>query len=776
MSKQISKIYHAAIYVRLSKEDGDVSTSAKAESNSISNQKDFIRNFLADKKDIRIVKEYVDDGYSGSNFDRPSFQTMMEDIKRGVIDCVVVKDLSRFGREYIDSGRYIERLFPALGVRFIAINDNYDSVTGKSQGDEIIIPFKNLINDAYCRDISIKIRSHLDVKRKNGEYIGAFVPYGYEKSDDDKHKLVIDIYAAGIVKEIFRLKLHGMSQDAIATQLNNEGVLAPMEYKQSTGSGYQTGFLQNEKSVWSSVTVRRILENEIYIGNLVQGKRTTPNHKVKQEVVKPESDWIRIEKNHEPIISDRDFEIVQRLLGMDTRISPDSDMVYNLSGIAVCADCGSPMTRKITTAGDKKYAYYICSNHKLTKQCSQHSISVSLLEDTVLEMLKLHIKNVMNLEEILDYIGTIPFQQLDVKSLEARKQKKLEEVEKCKRLKGYTPIAKYLNEQGIMSPLMYLKSLGYQQNVRTNGVWTKTTVKSILTNQAYIGSAVHGKVVIEKYNNIPLHATDPSEWVVVENTHEPLIDKKTFEKAQERVKEISDAYFAKEFTKHPPNEMNLLKGKIVCGDCGKGMRLSPRTTKSYVYFCGTFSDGINPACSRHKIDQEEVNKAVFAQISNHMRCCIDALKVIRELNARSSGLKKYDVYEKAITRQRRELEKVNRKFSELYGDYSEHLINESEYLTLKQQYLLKSEALKKEIDNLLVSQNLYSKNYKIDEDWENLINKYLKCRKLNKELADAFVDKVQVFEDGRISVNLVYDDCLEELLQVKNKREGDLYE
>lgn len=207
MSKQISKIYHAAIYVRLSKEDGDVSTSAKAESNSISNQKDFIRNFLADKKDIRIVKEYVDDGYSGSNFDRPSFQTMMEDIKRGVIDCVVVKDLSRFGREYIDSGRYIERLFPALDVRFIAINDNYDSVTGKSQGDEIIIPFKNLINDAYCRDISIKIRSHLDVKRKNGEYIGAFVPYGYEKSDDDKHKLVIDTYAAGIVKEIFRLRL-----------------------------------------------------------------------------------------------------------------------------------------------------------------------------------------------------------------------------------------------------------------------------------------------------------------------------------------------------------------------------------------------------------------------------------------------------------------------------------------------------------------------------------------------------------------------------------------
>lgn len=291
--------------------------------------------------------------------------------------------------------------------------------------------------------------------------------------------------------------------------------------------------------------------------------------------------------------------------------------------------------------------------------------------------------------------------------------------------------------------------------------WSKETRQRQILYNHYQGNGLEVPVVI----------------LAIEDTiDEPLVDKETFEKAQERVKEISDAYFAKEFTKHPPNEKNLLKGKIVCGDCGKGMRLSPRTTKSYVYFCGTFSDGINPACSRHKIDQEEVNKAVFAQISNHMRCCIDALRVIRELNARSSGLKKYDVYEKAITRQRRELEKVNRKFSELYGDYSEHLINESEYLTLKQQYLLKSEALKKEIDNLLISQNLYSKNYKIDADWENLINKYLKCRKLNKELADAFVDKVQVFEDGRISANLVYDDCLEELLQVKNKREGDLYE
>ena len=162
------RIYKAAIYVRLSKEDGDVADAKKAESNSISNQKSLILNFLKDKEDIEVVSVREDDGYSGATFERPAFQLMMQDVQNGLVDCIVVKDLSRFGREYIDAGRYIERLFPAMGVRFIAINDNYDSVNSSGQSDEIVIPFKNLINDAYCRDISIKIRSHLEVKRQNG--------------------------------------------------------------------------------------------------------------------------------------------------------------------------------------------------------------------------------------------------------------------------------------------------------------------------------------------------------------------------------------------------------------------------------------------------------------------------------------------------------------------------------------------------------------------------------------------------------------------------------
>ena len=435
MSNKIKKIYHAAIYVRLSKEDGDIANSSKVESDSISNQKDLIKDFLKDKKDIKVVSERVDDGFSGSNFERPAFQLMLEDIKKGIVDCVIVKDLSRFGREYIDAGRYIEKIFPSLGVRFISINDNYDSAGEKSQSDEIIIPFKNLINDAYCSDISIKIRSQLEIKRKNGEYISAFVPYGYMKAEDDRHKIVPDTYSAEVVKDIFKMKLHGMSQDAIANKLNDSGILSPMEYKKSLGSNYQTSFKINEQALWSSVTVRRVLENEVYIGNLVQGKQSTPNHKVKQTFVKPEEEWIRIKKNHEAIITDRDFEIVQRLLGMDTRTAPDQDGVYVLAGIAVCADCGSPMARKVSTVCGKKYAYYICSNHKETKDCSSHRIPVKDLENGVLELLRQHIYNVLDLTKVMDFIGKVPFQKLDIKRLEERLHKKEAEIVRCKDLK-----------------------------------------------------------------------------------------------------------------------------------------------------------------------------------------------------------------------------------------------------------------------------------------------------------------------------------------------------
>ena len=434
-NKQFKKIYHAAIYVRLSKEDGDVAGASKAESNSISNQRELIRDFLKDKKDIVVVSERVDDGYSGSSFERPGFQQMLEDIRKGVVDCVVVKDLSRFGREYIDSGRYIERLFPAMGVRFIAVNDHYDSLKGDGQGDEILVPFKNLINDAYCRDISVKIRSHLEVKRKNGEFIGAFAPYGYQKDGEDRHRLVVDTYAAGVVQDIFRMKLHGMSQDAIAGKLNGDGILSPMDYKNSMGINFRTAFRVKAASGWSPVAVRRILENEVYIGNLVQGRQSTPNHKVRKSIRKDKGDWVRVEKNHEPVVSERDFAVVQKLLGMDTRTAPDREGVYLLSGVAVCGDCGAPMVRKVSSVNGKRYCYYICSGHKAGGNCSPHRIPVQALEDAVFVLLKRQIGCVLDLERVLDYAGTVPLRDLDVRKLEERREKLSGEAERCRELR-----------------------------------------------------------------------------------------------------------------------------------------------------------------------------------------------------------------------------------------------------------------------------------------------------------------------------------------------------
>lgn len=434
MGKTVNRIYHAASYVRLSKEDGDVASAAKAESNSISNQKNLIRDFLKDKDDIIVVSEYVDDGYSGSNFERPGFQMMLEDIRRGKVDCVVVKDLSRFGREYIDSGKYIERLFPALGVRFIAVNDHIDSKE-ESGRDDIVVPFKNLMNDAYCRDISIKIRSHLEVKRKNGEYTGAFTPYGYKKDENDRNRIVPDLYAAGVVKDIFRMKLNGMSQAAIAECLNGKSILSPMEYKHSLGIRIQDHFKTHEQAGWSSVSVRRILENEVYVGTLVQGRHSTPNHKIKKIVDKPEEEWIRIEDSHEPIVSKREFAIVQRLLGMDTRTSPNEDEVYVLSGLAVCADCGAPMIKRNVPAGGKVYSYYICSKNAATKECGTHRIPKEKLESIVFEVLKTHIANVLDAGRILEYIDTVPFQELEIKELERQKEAKEQEIQRCKELR-----------------------------------------------------------------------------------------------------------------------------------------------------------------------------------------------------------------------------------------------------------------------------------------------------------------------------------------------------
>ena len=424
-------IYDADVYLRLSKEDGD-----KEESDSITNQRELILEFLKSREDIRIHAVRVDDGYSGVDFERPAFQQMLEDIKAGKVNCVVTKDLSRFGRNHIEVGKYIEKIFPYLGVRFIAVNDNYDSITNDAQTNNIIIPFKNLINDAYCRDISIKIRSSLEVKRKRGDFVGPFAPYGYRKTEEDKNKLEIDEEAAEVVRSIFRMYLQGSNAYKIAEKLNKKNILTPMDYKKENGSAFYTGFKKNLKSQWTHMHVLRILGNPVYTGTLVQGKETTPNYKVKKKVKRDQSKWSQVENTHEAIIPSVDFQNAQEQLQMDTRTGTAKEKVYYLSGVVKCGDCGANMVRKTVPSGKRKFIYYVCGSHKGNKDiCSSHSINAETLEESVLKLLNYQIKNVADLGRILDKLEEAQIKKGEIEKRNRQITKKKEEVQKYNHLR-----------------------------------------------------------------------------------------------------------------------------------------------------------------------------------------------------------------------------------------------------------------------------------------------------------------------------------------------------
>ena len=385
--------YKAAAYIRLSYTD-----DRQNESDSVGNQRRLIEDFVQRNPDIEIVMEKIDDGYSGIIFDRPAFKEMMQEVADGAINCVIVKDLSRLGREYIETGRYLRRIFPTYGVRFIAITDSIDTARENSS-DELTVSVKNIMNEAYCRDISVKTRTALDVKRRNGDFVGAFTVYGYIKSDENKNRLVPDPYASLVVRDIFRMRLDGASALHIANELNRMGILSPLAYKRNNGFPYaKKGYTDRLDCKWSATTVIRILRDETYTGMLVQGKRGTSNYKIKEMELRPSSEWVRVADVHEALITKQDFELVQRISGLDTRTSPNKNTVYLFSGILICGCCGARMTRKTNRVKGKEYNYYYCPTGK--KHGCAHP--VMLREDELMEVVwqtvKCYIDNVASLE------------------------------------------------------------------------------------------------------------------------------------------------------------------------------------------------------------------------------------------------------------------------------------------------------------------------------------------------------------------------------------------
>ena len=409
MNNTNKMIYRTGIYLRLSQGDEDIDGMEKQESNSISNQKLLLEKYVSERADLKLVDIFIDDGYSGSNFERPEFKRMMQAIEDGNLDCVIVKDLSRLARERIGADELILKTFKKYGVRFIAVTDHYDSLTANRSETQTIIPFKNLMNDHYNQDISMKVRSSQQAKRANGEFIGSFAPYGYKKSKTDKNKLVPDEYAAGIVRDIFAKKLGGMSALAISNYLNANGVLAPLEYKMKLGEKYTTSFKGAGEAKWSAKAVLRILKNDVYIGNLSQGKSTKISYKVKKEIKVPQSEWIVVPNAHEAVVSRQDFDAVQMLLTRDTKSKNGGSEAYTYAGFLYCGDCGMSMVRRDTRYKGVAKVNYICSNYNRNGKvkCSRHKISEEALNEIVLGELQSYIGSMCNYEKVLEHLESL---------------------------------------------------------------------------------------------------------------------------------------------------------------------------------------------------------------------------------------------------------------------------------------------------------------------------------------------------------------------------------
>ena len=374
-------IFKVAMYIRLSREDGD-----KEESSSVTNQRDIITRFINENDNFIIVDEYVDDGYTGTNFNRPAFQRMIKDIEKGKINTVITKDLSRLGRDYIDTGRYVQRYFPENRIRYIALLDGIDTLEDAGMND--IAPFKSVINDMYVKDISKKITSALKERKTAGNFLAVTAPYGYKKNPENRYQLVINEEEAKVVRYIFRLYLQGNGLTKIAKILTEEEIPVP-------GISRNIGTTRKTKlyNCWKQTTISRILKNPVYIGNLEQFKRKKVNYKSKKRVSVPKEDRVICYNTHEPIIKKEDFDEVQKIITENKAFSKSTKHDYLFKGFLYCADCGAKLYLTYSEYAYKKYGEYryttVCYTYsKYYNQCSRHSNSIPILEKILIENIK----------------------------------------------------------------------------------------------------------------------------------------------------------------------------------------------------------------------------------------------------------------------------------------------------------------------------------------------------------------------------------------------------
>ncbi|XZM36424.1 recombinase family protein [Clostridium perfringens] len=430
-------IWKVAVYIRLSREDGN------DESLSVINQKKILKEYLEEmfEDEYVLVDFYVDDGLTGTDDERESFQRMIKDVKQGKVNCIICKTLARAFRNYSDQGYFLEEFLPLYRTRFICLGSpKFDTyLNPEAITDGLDVPITGLMNDRYAARASADIRRTFNTKRRNGEFIGAFAPYGYKKSPDNKNKLIIDEEAAQVIRDIFRWRVEeGINKLGIVRRLNELGTLTPTKYKHSKGLMLKNPNLDKQDGMWSMNTICTILKNRMYIGDMVQGRQRVISYKVHKTICTPENEWFIVENTHEAIIDKDTYLKAQELDQRGIRMSPKGRNVYLFSGFLRCADCKRSMTKKtnknkLNDGTVKEYNYYICSTYALKNKskCSRHSIKLEILEEAVLKAIQIQIAMVENMSEVISEINkqaTIVNQSSRLKKQLNEKQKELEKI------------------------------------------------------------------------------------------------------------------------------------------------------------------------------------------------------------------------------------------------------------------------------------------------------------------------------------------------------------
>lgn len=409
-----NKIYRVGIYIRLSREDEKV-----GESESVTNQRSLLTKYVSENG-YELVGTYIDDGFSGTNFNRPDFKRMLGDIEEGKIDMVITKDLSRLGRDYIGTGEYLERYFPEHNVRYIALTDNIDTCLDSSNID--MAPFKAVFNDMYAKDISKKIRTALRTKQKDGKWVGGCPPFGYKIDTDDKNHLVPNEEEAWIIKKIFTLARAGKTPYEIGTILTNEKV--PTSSMLRIGNRTKNGNAA-KVGIWNTKTIKSILQNQLYVGDLVQNRRTKINYKVKKIVWNSKEDWIIVENTHEPLVSKEDFEYINKILPKNSN-RPEKKTTRLLDGLLYCYECKHKLGICAPRKSDGR-TYLVCNYYRMHSKygvCTSHGFNYDYLEAGVLNIIKVMALEYLNPTGLKDSASNIKLSnpktnlELELSSLE----------------------------------------------------------------------------------------------------------------------------------------------------------------------------------------------------------------------------------------------------------------------------------------------------------------------------------------------------------------------